>query len=120
MIANESGTGSAFVIAGIGSLKDPRLRFAGAEEEVTLNGAFEILSLCGTLTPDGGHLHIAVSDEHGRVVGGHVCYGNEVRTTAEILLTHVPGWQLSREFDAGTGYRELSVRPVDEGSNNAT
>ena len=62
-VTNDSGAG--FVIVGIGSLSNPRLRFAGAEEKSVLNGSFEILSLCGTLTLDGAHLHMVVSNEHG-------------------------------------------------------
>jgi predicted DNA-binding protein with PD1-like motif len=103
----------AFVIAGIGSLLDARLRFADAPNEVALEGPFEILSLTGTITPDGAHLHMSVADQFGRVQGGHVAYGNIVRTTAEILLAAVPGWQLTRELDAVTGFKEL--KPILQG-----
>ena len=78
--------GSAMVVAGIGSLTDARLRFAGAESLVTLPGLFEIISLSGTLSRDGAHLHMSVAGADGRVFGGHVPYGNTVRTTAEVLL----------------------------------
>ena len=77
---------SAFVVSGIGSLSNARLRFAGAESETSLAGMFEIVCLSGTLAQDGAHLHMAIADEHGHVVGGHVCYGNIVRTTVEVLL----------------------------------
>lgn len=110
---------SAFVVSGIGSLLDARLRFAGAESETLVSGAVEILSLCGTLTPDGAHLHMAVSDVNGRVVGGHVVYGNIVRTTAELLLVQSPQWSLGREHDPGTGYKELVVRPAPGGQENS-
>lgn len=66
--------------------------------------------MSGTLTRDGAHLHMAVADEQGRVLGGHVCYGNTVRTTAEVLLAGLSEWSLTREHDTGTGYRELVVR----------
>jgi predicted DNA-binding protein with PD1-like motif len=104
-------TRSAFVLSGIGSLVDARLRLADAAEEMTLPGPLEILTLAGSITADGAHLHVAVADRQGRVFGGHLAYGNEVRTTAEILLAEVEGWRLSREFDTATGYRELVVRP---------
>jgi predicted DNA-binding protein with PD1-like motif len=110
--------GSAFVISGIGSLGTARLRLAGAEAETPLAGPFEILSLSGTLTPDGAHLHMTIADAEGRVLGGHVCYGNEVRTTAEVLLAAPSGWALSRELDPQTGYRELVVRRSDTGDAN--
>lgn len=61
---------------------------------------------------------MTMSGERGQVVGGHLCYGNEVRTTAEILLTFLPGERLSRELDPGTGYRELSVEGVHRGKND--
>ncbi|WP_280151446.1 DNA-binding protein [Piscinibacter sp. XHJ-5] len=104
------GESSAFVVSGIGSLSSARLRFAGEESETSLAGMFEILCLAGTLTRDGAHLHMAIADRHGRVVGGHVCYGNTVRTTAEVLLAHPQDWRLSRELDASTGFKELIVR----------
>ena len=110
--------GSAFVISGIGSLGVARLRLAAADAETLLEGPFEILSLSGTLTPDGAHLHMAIADADGRVLGGHVCYGNEVRTTAEVLLAALPGWALARELDPQTGYRELVVRRSDTGDAN--
>ena len=118
--AIRGGAGSAFVVSGIGSLTDARLRLAGAQTETLVPGKVEILCLSGTLTVDGAHLHMAVSDERGRVIGGHVCYGNTVRTTAELLLAPLSRWQLAREFDPLTGYRELVVRPVPDAPENAT
>jgi predicted DNA-binding protein with PD1-like motif len=108
--AARQGAGSAFVVAGIGSLLDAHLRYADEPTEGTLAGPLEILSLSGSLSPSGAHLHMAVADASGRVYGGHVAYGNTVRTTAEILLALLPGWSLTREPDAGTGFRELVVR----------
>lgn len=110
--AEEAGVGSAFVISGIGSLVDVQLRFAGASEATQLHGDFEMLSLSGTITADGAHLHMAVADAGGRVYGGHVVYGNTVRTTAELLLALTPDFHLSRALDAATGYAELVVQPA--------
>lgn len=101
---------SAFVMSGIGSLTEARLRYAGEDTESTIAGPLEILSLSGSLTPEGAHLHMAVSDASGRVFGGHVGRGNVVRTTAEILLALLPDWDLTREHDAATGFNELVVR----------
>jgi len=102
---------SAFVLAGIGSLGDARLRFADAEAETTIAGPVEILTLSGSVSPSGVHLHMSVSDASGRVHGGHVGYGNIVRTTAEILLAFLGDWWLAREHDAATGFSELVIRP---------
>jgi len=103
-------TDSAFVISGIGSLTKARLRYAGEPTESTIAGPLEILSLSGSLTSSGAHLHMAVSDAWGRVYGGHAGYGNVVRTTAEILLALLPDGELTREHDAVTGFNELVVR----------
>ena len=101
---------SAFVVAGIGSLVDAHLRYAGKSTAARIIGPLEILTLSGTLTPDGAHLHMSVSDAAGRVYGGHVGYGNIVRTTAEILLVLLPEGSLTRQHDPATGFKELVVR----------
>ena len=114
-----SGGTSAFVVSGIGSLSNARLRFAGAESETSLTGMFEILCLSGTLTQSGVHLHMAIADEHGHVVGGHVCYGNTVRTTAEVLLAQLAEWTLAREQDTNTGFNELVIRATGKRTEGA-
>jgi predicted DNA-binding protein with PD1-like motif len=103
-------TESAFVVAGIGSLVEANLRYAGEAAESRIAGPLEILSVSGTLTSSGAHLHMSVSDSRGRVFGGHVGYGNTIRTTAEVLLALLQEWSLSREHDAATGFNELVVR----------
>jgi predicted DNA-binding protein with PD1-like motif len=109
-LAGKQGTESAFVIAGIGSLAEARLRYAGEAADSAIAGPLEILSVSGSLGASGAHLHMSVSDARGRVYGGHVGYGNTVRTTAELLLAALPDWSLTREHDAATGFNELVVR----------
>ena len=41
-------------------------------------------------------LHIAVADSRGVVIGGHLCAGSLVRTTAELVIGLLPEWQFSR------------------------
>jgi predicted DNA-binding protein with PD1-like motif len=103
--------GAAFVLQGIGSLSVAQLRLAGAEHATEVCGDLEILTLAGSLAPDGAHLHMSISDAQGTVLGGHVRAGCIVRTTAEILLAVLPDHEFSRELDAdGSGFRELVVR----------
>src|SRR6185436_5061537 len=47
---------AAFVLQGIGSLSVARLRFAGRSEFTELRGDLEIITLGGSLSPDGPHL----------------------------------------------------------------
>ena len=112
-ILASQNTDSAFAVAGIGSLVEASLRYAGESTESKIAGPLEILSISGTLSPAGAHLHMSVSDASGRVHGGHVGYGNTVRTTAEILLAPLQDWSLTREHDAATGFNELVVRRRD-------
>lgn len=108
-LAREQGCG--FVVAGIGSLKDARLRLADADAATVIPGPVEILSLSGSLAENGVHLHMSVADAAGRVTGGHVLAGNIVRTTAEVLLAPISEYSLRRAADAATGYDELVVSP---------
>ncbi len=102
---------SGFVIAGIGSLSRASLRYAGIETATLLDEPLELLTLAGTVTPQGAHLHASMSTASGTVLGGHVGHGCIVRTTAELLLADTPGWDLTRAHDAATGYAELVVVP---------
>ena len=105
------GAEAAFVVAGIGSLREARLRFAGRDDLHHAVGDLEILTLSGTLGAGGSHLHASLSDADGRVFGGHVAPGCIVRTTAEILLAVLADATFTREPDAATGYAELVIRP---------
>lgn len=102
------------VLTCVGSLTQVALRFADRHEATTLTGRFEIVSLVGTLSPDGLHLHMAVSDGDGCTVGGHVMDGNLIHTTAEVVIGKLPGVKFTRTHDERTGYKELTVE-VEEG-----
>lgn len=107
--------GAAYLLQGIGSLSVARLRYAGRPEPDELRGDLEILTVAGSVAPDGAHLHMSVSDAAGRVYGGHVAAGCIVRTTAELLLLLLPAHEFAREHDPATGFNELAVRPARDG-----
>ena len=103
------------VISAVGSLSLAQLRLAGATQATAIHGELEIISLSGTLSPDGIHLHIAISGSSGTVIGGHLCAGSLVRTTAELVIGLLPEWRFRRELDPVTGYTELQISPQDLG-----
>ena len=105
------GGAAAFVVSGIGSLREARLRFAGRDDVHHAVGDLEILTLAGTLGAGGSHLHASLADADGRVFGGHVAPGCIVRTTAEVLLAVLDDVSFAREPDAATGHAELVIRP---------
>ncbi len=102
------------VISAVGSLSVAQLRLAGAVMATVIHGELEILSLSGTLSPDGSHLHIAIAGSSGAVIGGHLCAGSLVRTTAELVIGLLPEWCFSREFDPATGHAELVIKAQPE------
>ena len=101
------------VLTCVGSLVDVSLRLANQEEATHHHGHFEIVSLVGTLSANGGgHLHLAVADSTGRTLGGHLLDGCRVYTTAELVLGALPALQFQREKDPTYGYNELVVKPA--------
>lgn len=108
--ARSKGLRAGFVVSAVGSLREVRLRLANQEEATAFPGPVELVSLGGTLSPDGPHLHLSVSDSTGRTVGGHLVPGCLVYTTVELVLGEAPDLEFSRPTDPETGYRELEVR----------
>jgi|SRR5215211_7783347 len=104
---------AGWVLTCVGSLSQVRVRLAGGAEHGNWQGAFEIIVLTGTLSRDGGHLHLAVADHQGRTLGGHLVVGCTVRTTAEVVLAADDRLLFAREHDPATGYDELVVRGRD-------
>ena len=100
---------AAFILTCVGSLRHAALRLANKDETTHFDDKFEILSLVGTLSPDGPHLHIALADGAGRTIGGHLMDGNLIYTTAEIVIGELDGLRFSRPIDPETTYDELQI-----------
>jgi len=109
------GLRAGFILSGVGSLSQARLRMPGAagEAEVfrTYDEPLEIVSLVGTLSPDGPHAHIGLSRRNGDCVGGHLAQGCIVGTTAELVIGELVDVEFRRRADVATGYSELSIEP---------
>jgi predicted DNA-binding protein with PD1-like motif len=101
---------SAFVLTAIGSFKQVAIRFADQPTCCTLQGRSELLSLNGTLSMHGLHLHMAIADSQGTVLGGHVTDGCLIYTTAEIVLGESKEFIFLRRPDAQTGFLELEIQ----------
>ena len=112
-LAAREGFRAGRVLTCVGSLSRVRLRLAGDAEHASWQDPFEIFALTGTLSKDGGHLHLAVADPQGRTLGGHLAEGCTVRTTAEVVLAADDRLVFAREHDPATGYDELVIRERD-------
>lgn len=82
--------------------------FDTAEKQYHANhftGAFEIVSLTGTVTTQDGkfyaHLHMSAGDREGKVFGGHLNSAT-VSATCEMIVRVLDG-QVERRFDETVG-----------------
>ena len=95
----------------VGSLTNYAIRFANQPGIATDSGHFEIVSLTGTVSVNGSHLHISISDSTGKTTGGHLSDGCKIYTTAEIVILSSEDFIFKREKDGTTPWDELQVQP---------
>ncbi|GAX45121.1 UDP-N-acetylglucosamine pyrophosphorylase [Tolypothrix sp. NIES-4075] len=109
--ANQENIKAGFILSAIGSLKQAKIRFANQSDSILLTDKFEILSLNGTIATSGVHLHIAISDKQGKIIGGHLDNECIIYTTGEIIIGTTEQFIFNRTIDEQTGYKELEIIP---------
>ncbi|MFM1799886.1 MAG: hypothetical protein RLZZ117_2164 [Cyanobacteriota bacterium] len=77
---------TGFVMGVVGDLSRARFQCPGQPEPTVMEGDLEIITLNGTLSPEGVHLHLSLSDGACQVWGGHLEPGSLVRKGADVLL----------------------------------
>jgi predicted DNA-binding protein with PD1-like motif len=111
--AHKNNLKAAFIITCVGGLQQVTMRMAGAKPDAQdiriITEDFEIVSLVGTTGSNGSHFHIAVSNNEGAVLGGHLKEGTFIHPTAEIVLGEMRDTTFSRAMDEETGFAELVV-----------
>jgi uncharacterized protein len=105
---------AGWVATCVGSLTNYNIRFANQPEGNRGEGHFEIVSLTGTVSVNGSHLHISISDSTGKTIGGHLLDGNIVYTTAEIILHEDDGYEFTRQKDGTTPWEELQIKKKNQ------
>ena len=108
--SKENEISAGFIITCVGSLNEATLRLADENITKTFAEKFEIVSLVGTFSKDGIHIHISLADQHGKVIGGHLKEGCKIYTTAEIIIGETDEFNFTREFDEETGFKELEIK----------
>ena len=101
---------AASVVSAVGSLQQASIRYASGKAGQILQGPFEIVSFSGTLSVHGLHIHMALADGLGEMVGGHLMEGCLVHTTLELVLLEQSDNEFFREPDSRTGYSELVIK----------
>ena len=75
-----------FVLSIVGNLSRVTFACPGSDQPRVLTGELEIISLQGTISPQGVHLHLSFSDGECQVWGGHLEHGSEVLKGADLLV----------------------------------
>jgi predicted DNA-binding protein with PD1-like motif len=109
---NSNNIEAGCILSSVGSLTHATLRLANRENHNEYDGHFEIVSMTGTVSIHGSHIHVAISDGDGATVGGHLVSGCKIYTTAEIVLLEMEDVVYKREMlENDSGYEELKVHP---------
>lgn len=100
---------SGAIVTAVGCVSEVRIRKADGVNEYFEVKDYELVSLTGTISEQGPHLHVSFSDVRLNTIGGHLLDGTIVNTTMEIVLMKFDKYRLTRSPDEETGYDELEV-----------
>lgn len=106
-IKDELKISAGVIISAVGSLNLVTLRLADNKIK-KFSGPYEIISLTGTISSNGTHLHISLSDNTGQMIGGHFKEGI-VHTTCELMVAKLENYIFAKEADPATGFKELAI-----------
>jgi len=112
---DEKGIEAGNILTCVGSLTKATLRLANSLSYYnTFEGPFEIVSLTGTVSTHGSHLHISISNGKGPTIGGHLGEGCLIFTTAEIVIIEFPEIVYKREYCEISGHAELVIEEKEK------
>jgi uncharacterized protein len=111
-IVNKNNIKAGWIATCVGSLTEYNIRFANQPNGASKKGYFEIVSLVGTVSTNGSHLHISISDSTGNTIGGHLLQGCTIYTTAEIVIQSSNNLIFKREKDGTTAWEELQIEAI--------
>jgi predicted DNA-binding protein with PD1-like motif/glutaredoxin len=77
---------SGFVLGVVGNLSQATFSCPGQQQPTQMRGELEVITLNGTFSPNGVHLHLSLSDGACQVWGGHLEPGTIVLKGAQLLL----------------------------------
>ncbi|MEB3276233.1 MAG: DUF296 domain-containing protein [Cyanobacteriota bacterium] len=84
-LAQQRGV-TGFVLSVVGNLAQAAFQCPGKSRPTVLSGELEIITLQGTFSPQGVHLHLSFSDAECQVWGGHLEPGSLILRGADLLL----------------------------------
>lgn len=114
-LVNDRQIKAGWISTCVGSLTNYNIRFANQPAGSVESNYFEIISLTGTVSVNGYHIHISVSDSAGKTIGGHLMDGCIIYTTAEVVILSSDDLVFKREHDGTTQWKELQVEVIKSG-----
>ena len=77
---------NGFVLGVVGNLSRAAFQCPGQPQPTVLEGDLEVITLNGTISPNGVHLHLSLSDGACQVWGGHLEPGTVVQKGVDLLV----------------------------------
>ena len=102
---------SGFVLGVVGNLTKASFQCPGQAEPTVLEGDLEVITLNGTFSPEGVHLHLSLSDGACQVWGGHLEPGTIVQKGVDLLIGVLEQRDVSPARQTSTPRIEIAVLP---------
>ena len=104
---------SGFVLGVVGNLTKVSFQCPGQAEPTVLEGDLEVITLNGTFSPEGVHLHLSLSAGACQVWGGHLEPGTIVQKGVDLLIGVLEQREgrPARQTAAATPRIEIAVLP---------
>lgn len=110
-IVADNDVKAGVILSGVGGLLKSKFRVPviDGDTKYIYPENLEIVSMTGTVSINGMHIHISGSDVEGKVWGGHLKEGSIVRMTCELVIGILDDKVFTRVEDSETGYKELLI-----------
>ncbi len=102
---------SGFVVGVVGNLTKASFQCPGQAAPTVLEGDLEVITLNGTFSPEGVHLHLSLSDGACQVWGGHLEPGTIVQKGVDLLLAVLEQRESGPARQTATPRIEIAVLP---------
>ncbi|MFM7456848.1 MAG: PCC domain-containing protein [Vulcanococcus sp.] len=99
-----------FVLSVVGNLRRAAFACPGRDQPTVLEGELEIITLQGTVGPQGVHLHLSFSDADCQVWGGHLEHGSQILRGADLLMGFLTAPTGSAPASPGQAHRSGEPR----------
>ena len=98
-----------FVLSVVGNMGQATFACPGRTSPTVLSGELEIITLQGTVGPQGVHLHLSFSDGDCQVWGGHLEHGSLILKGADLLVGFLDTAEPSAASTQATATPRLTI-----------